>query len=428
MDGFKSIGRETLFSIASGLIYAAGQWLLLKLFFVFYSTEIAGWYAYAMSIIAPVVGLGGMGLRPILVTDARGQYSFSDYFAFRKICSAMTFIALVVIYLALPNPKVEAEGLTLGFCILALARSIEMVSDIVQGEYQRQGRLIIVFASSVIKLVFGVGLFGLMAYYFSDVRAGLLVLALANILTLFAFEFSPKRLGYSPRGILNARTASSIFWLSLPAGLNLLLVAFQSSIPRMLLANSASLQLLAVFAALTYLGVIGGFVSNAIGTAIAPVLGRQWANSDFRGFERTLLAVLIVDTFIGVGLLGIFLLFGQQLLATMFSREVATYSSYLPWVAAYSLATFWSSHLGCGLTVLRRFKTMLGLNVARIIVGTLICYALIHYAPLKGALAALVAFPMISILPICIVIFVDIKSARERNHSLKDLSVQTSNA
>jgi O-antigen/teichoic acid export membrane protein len=107
-----------------------------------------------------------------------------------------------------------------------------------------------------------------------------------------------------------------------------------------------------------------------------------------------------------------FILFGHALLAALFNREVAEYSRYLPLVALIGLAGFWDSHLGCGLTVLRRFRTQMVILTLRVLVATPITLMLTRQWSLAGALIACAIYPLISVVPFGVVIASEYRRAR----------------
>jgi O-antigen/teichoic acid export membrane protein len=412
-DKFRSrLGRETFYSLVCGVVYAFSQWLLLKLLFIRMGTVTAGWYAYAMAIIAPIMAFGSFGLRAILATDAKKEYQFATYFSFRVATTVATLgCALVVYYFAMPATGLKAELLG-AFACLALYRSAEWFSDLAQGEYQRQGRMRVVLRTFLFKLCFGLGGFAVIVIVFHRVDWGFMVMALVTISVLLGYELRPARLLVPLAIQFNGPIMEKIIRLALPVGGILLLGALQGSIPRYVLEKYATLEALGVFAALVYLGVFGGFLSAAIGNAMSPILSQHWAERRLDSFRRLLLAVLLGDVLVALAMLAVFLLFGDLMLRVMFNVEVAAYHAYLPLVAGIALMSFWDSHLGCAMTVLRRFQATMVIQIARVLIVTPIAFFLVKHWNVAGALWASIAFPISSIAAFVAIIVWDFRKAK----------------
>src|SRR5690349_3035489 len=92
------LGREATFSFLSAGVYSLNQWLLLKILFKSMGAEMAGWYAYSMAIITPITAFASFGLRSILATDAKKEYTGSEYFSFRFGSFVLSFVCVVAAY------------------------------------------------------------------------------------------------------------------------------------------------------------------------------------------------------------------------------------------------------------------------------------------------------------------------------------------
>lgn len=419
------LGRESFYSLLCGVIYALSQWLLLKLLFVYLGTETGGWYAYAMAVITPILSFGSFGLRAILVTDAKSEYAFAEYLSFRIIAIAVMVAAAIAGYEFVTPPKDPTTRWTLAFVFLALYRGVEWISDLAQGEYQRQGRMRVVVGTFLSKLVLGVGAFAAAIRFWHSLTLGFFAMGVVTCAVLAGYELRFHRLKCSVLPVFHAHGLKKIAILSAPVGAILLLVALQNSIPRFFLERYESLKTLGVFGGLSYLGVFGGFLSTAIGNAMAPILSQYWAQRSLLQFRRLLLGVLLIDGIVALGMAIAFVLFGRPMLAALFNREVAEYSSYLPLVAAIGLANFWDSHLGCALAVLRRFKTQMAIQATRVIVLTPIALALVREGSLAGALIACAVFPLASLIPFSAIVWAEYRRTSKAGSMIASEAIGT---
>jgi O-antigen/teichoic acid export membrane protein len=402
--------REAAASLLSALIYAASQWLLLKILFRYMGTGMAGWYAYAMAIISPITSFASFGLRSVLVTDSSREFAFADYFTFRLGASGLGIIVCALAYWGFSRDPLLHE-MMVPFLWLAVYRGIEWLSDIAQGEYQRQGRMGTVLTAFSLKLCTGLAGFAAIALLLHRVDFGLAWLALCSAAVLFLYELPAFRLRQSVALVYRASALKKIGLVSLPLGTVLLITALQASIPRYLLEKHTSLEAVGVFAGLSYFSVLGGFLSSAITNALSPILSEHRANLRWRSFGKALTGVLLGDLLIALVLWIVFWCAGSWLLRMMFSAQVAAYAHYLPLVALLAVVTFWDAHLGCAVTALRRFKSALVVQSGRLLLITPLAAFLIARWNIPGAIWASIAFPLSSILAFTFVVVRDVCSA-----------------
>lgn len=408
------IGRETLFSLLSAGVYAAGQWLLLKMIYSYAGTSTAGWYSYAMAIIAPIMALGSMGLRGILATDAKNEYALSEYFSVRIITVILCLLGALSIYLVIA-PREAPVGLAAAFLGLVVYRSGEWLSDITQGEYQRQGRMLVVLGTFGLKLICGIGCFSVVLAMTHRIALAFVPLAVVSFSVLLGYELRPRRLRIKIRLKWPDGRLIGIVRMAAPAGVTLLLASLQSSIPRYLIEKDLTLKALGIFAALSYFGVLGGFVSTATSNAVLPILGEYWYANNWGKFRRLMLAMLAGDVVFNCCLLVAFSVVGHYVLRLMFNRDVAEHARLLPLVVGITLAVFLDSHLGCAVTVLRRFKEAMLIQIVRIGIVTPIAVWMIFRWGITGALEASIVFPVSSLGPYAWIVVRDLRRAELRS-------------
>jgi O-antigen/teichoic acid export membrane protein len=234
-------------------------------------------------------------------------------------------------------------------------------------------------------------------------------LGFASAAVLVCYELPISRLRQSARMVGSAAALKKIGFISLPLATVLMISALQASIPRFFLKKTGSLEAVGIFAALSYFCVFGGFISAAMTNALSPILSEHRAQCRWASFRRALLLVVGADFLLALGLLLLFWCAGGWLLGIMFSAEVVPYARYLPLVALLALTSFWDAHLGCALTALRRFKSNLVVQIARLLVATPLALFLIQRWQLPGALWASIAFPCSSFIALIALIWRDVR-------------------
>jgi O-antigen/teichoic acid export membrane protein len=79
------------------MVYALCQFGILSSIAKLGNPTMMGQFALALAISAPIFMFSNMGLRPILATDAGGNYEFSEYLGLRILCSLQAFLVLIII-------------------------------------------------------------------------------------------------------------------------------------------------------------------------------------------------------------------------------------------------------------------------------------------------------------------------------------------
>ena len=78
--------------IWGNFVYSLSRWGMIAVLAQLGGPEMVGRVVLAFAICAPITALGNLGLRSVLVTDARGEYRFGDYFALRLVTSAAAWL------------------------------------------------------------------------------------------------------------------------------------------------------------------------------------------------------------------------------------------------------------------------------------------------------------------------------------------------
>ena len=124
-------------TFAGNLVYAACQWGILVILAKLGSPEMVGQFTLGLAITAPIIMFTNLELRIVQATDARKQYSFSDYLGLRLISTALALAIITVISL-LGGFRWETS---LVIFLMGLAKAFESISDIFHGLIQQHERM-----------------------------------------------------------------------------------------------------------------------------------------------------------------------------------------------------------------------------------------------------------------------------------------------
>lgn len=230
-------------ALRGNLVYAASQWLILVILAKLGSPEMIGQYALGLAITAPVMMFLNLQLRSLLVTDAKDQFLFGEYFALRLLTNILALVVVSMIVFAVGY----ALGPAMVIMLIGASKTLESCSDILHGLMQKGERLDLISVSQMIKGASSVLAFGLALYFSGSLAGAITALALAWLAVLVLVD-SPNAL----RVLAMAPTADAVWNLlprcenqrlqeliirALPVGVVAMLISYNVTIPRYFLES-----------------------------------------------------------------------------------------------------------------------------------------------------------------------------------------------
>ncbi|PFP54148.1 polysaccharide biosynthesis protein, partial [Bacillus cereus] len=106
-----------------------------------------GLYSLALAVTAPIYMFANLQLRQVQITDINNRFTFGIYLSLRCIS---TLIALMVIIILCFFNNYNAET-KLIVMIIAVAKAIESISDLISGVLQKNEVMDLVSKSLIIK-------------------------------------------------------------------------------------------------------------------------------------------------------------------------------------------------------------------------------------------------------------------------------------
>ena len=180
-----SLRANFLWSLFGTGVYGGSQFAMLIVLAKLGTPEMVGRYALALALCAPVVMFTNLRLSAVQATDARNEYDFGDYLALRMVGSA--FAMAVIAALAL----LFRYGLEVLIVVLvvAVAKGVESLSDIIYGRLQKHERLDLVAISSMLRGPLALGAFAVLIALTKSVAWG--VVGMLGAWTLVGCTVAP---------------------------------------------------------------------------------------------------------------------------------------------------------------------------------------------------------------------------------------------
>jgi O-antigen/teichoic acid export membrane protein len=369
-------------TLVGNAIYAATQFGMLSALAKLSDAAVVGQYALALAITAPVFMLTNLQLRGVQATDAHDHYQFADYFTLRCLC---TVLGLSVIFAIVASSRYDSTT-KLVVLLVAAAKAIETVSDVIAGHLQKCERLDQVARALVFRGLASVTTFTFTFWITRRLTVSIIVLAATWLLVICLYDFRvvSRTLRHPMSFHFSASNLRQLAWLSLPLGLAMALNSLSTNVPRYVLEHALGRADLGIFASLAYLVTAGGLISIALGQAVLKRMSRLFADGNliaFRGILRKLLWLAVALGFAGTLLA---LTLGKMILAFVYRPEYADHANLLIVMVIDCAVTAASVFLGYGITAARCFRSQVPLMIANLIVTIALAFALIPRFGLLG--------------------------------------------
>ena len=412
-----TLRRNFSWTFTGNLIYAASQWGMLVVLAKLGSPEMVGQFTLGLAVTAPVIMFTNLQLRGIQATDAKGNYVFSDYLGLRLIGTGLSLLIIAGITLKAGYRRETS----LVILAIALAKAFESISDVFYGLIQQHERMDRIAIALMIKGPLSLLLLAIGVSVTRSVVGGAIGLAIAWGLVLFGWDIRNGRLilnnsshGRDVEDLLvgdvapansqnplyprwNRKTLSKLVLLALPLGFVMMLLSLNTNIPRYFIERYLGERELGIFAAMSYLMVVGSMVVSALAESASPRLAKYYAAGNSTAFRTLLLKLVGVGLMLGMGGVFVAVVAGKPILTLLYTPEYAERADLFAWLMVAAGIGYVSSFLGYGMTAARYFRVQMPLFV--LVTGScaIASFWLIPTQGVRGAAIALVISALIQL-------------------------------
>jgi len=406
-----SLRTNFSWTLLGNIVYSGCQWGMLVILAKLGSPVMVGQFALGLAVTAPIIMFANLQLRAVQATDAKHEYLFGDYLGLRLIAILLALVVIIAISF-FSGYRTETMLVILA---VGVAKVFESISDVFFGLLQQHERMDRIAKSMMLKgflslLALGIGVYltrstlwgviGLavawaliLVYY--DLKSGVLILRLSQITDPSAnIKIDDSTL--SPRW--DKAKLRKLALLALPLGFVMLLISLNVNIPRYFIEHYLGERQLGIFAAISYLMVVGTTIVNALGQSASPRLAKYYAAGNYKLFVNLLAKLVIIGVLLGLaGFLVVFVA-GREVLDLLYRPEYAKHVDIFLWLMVAAGINYIASFLGYGITAARYFKVQMPLFAFVVVALVAACFWLIPVYGLLGATIALVVAAIVQAL------------------------------
>jgi len=387
--------RNTVWAFAGNSVYAGCQWVVFVMLVKALEVEQAGAFAYATAVTGPIFVLANVRLRMLLATGIESPGGFSDYLNARLFTTA----AAIAMSLAIGAAVLPHGGSFSVLAIMALGRGCDAVSDLCHGLFQREMDMRSAAIGLTINGLLSVALVAVTLVVTSSLLPATAAYAVGSLIALCAWDLPRTARLHDAAGTVavadavrrGSRTRSTwrLITTGLPLGLSSAIGNVQANVPRYVIAAYLGPAMLARFAAISYITLVGHLIVNATSQAALPMLARdaQTSGSRYQSHLGSLVAGTLV---VGALLLIAVDVFGRPTLAFVYGNDYTDYTGVLFWLVAATVVTFASVFLGTGTAARHRFGPPFLISATSLVLVLATTAPLVKRYGLEGAAWALV--------------------------------------
>jgi O-antigen/teichoic acid export membrane protein len=284
--------------------------------------------------------------------------------------------------------------------LVACAKGCDAVSEISHGLFQRE----LDMRTAAIGLILNGGASLLLVAFALSAGQPLPVAAAAyaagSLFALAAWDLPQAARRLEGMGTLarpRFAAARALIGRAVPLGMSSAIGSVQTNVPRYVVASTLGPGALAVFAALSYIPIVGHTAVNAAVQSSLPLLARE-AQGLPGSYHRRLVGLMAASAGVGTLALLAMAFFGRSLLGLMYGPEYAAHLSVLLWLMATTVVTFTSVFLGAGITARGRFKTQLLITTTSLAVVAASIWPLVRLYGLSGAAVSLLVAAIVELI------------------------------
>lgn len=373
--------------LAGNILYAGCQWLLMSSLVRGESVSLLGSYSYSLSILAPAIAVGNLGLRSILARDFANEFDATDFLKLRWFC----FVAAVGSLIAVLAIFSDDSQTLIVVSLVAFAKMAEGCSDICYGAMQKLNRAAAQGVSLTLRCISAACFFLGFWHATETVTSGFFGIALAWLLVLVVFDMP--NAGIRTRDLLTSVSGSDlkryagVARQSIAIVITALVGSVLVAVPNFFIERILGLESLGYYASFFCFSVAMNLVGTSLGQGALAGLSRLHAVGNTAGFYKKVITdVALLIVMAGVALV-VTAVWGETILLFAFGAKVSGMHSVLPAVIALSIPMFVAQYLSYAVTAIAAYSSISWITITALVVSVVLAFPLVTNFGITGAAA-----------------------------------------
>lgn len=284
--------RNVIWNILGSAIYALASMLLGAMVTRVLGADAGGVFFFAFSTFGQQMFIVAyFGMRPIHITDTKGEYGFSDYESFRRYTSAAA-IALTFAYAFF---FCESNAAKLVLILMSACKILDGYADCYESEFQRRGRLYLAGKSMAFRTMLTVLLFSASVLCTDSLVLACVFACLGQAAGVFLFCMLPLRAFPVSTSKKKEKSGISLFhsakWLFLASFLDLYIFAASKFAVNDRMCAAESGYYTAIFIPTSIINLMSNFVTRPVLTKLSEAKEKGETQTFFKLIRKILLLI-----------------------------------------------------------------------------------------------------------------------------------------
>ena len=269
--------------------------------------------------------VGSFDSRSYQCTERTGKFDFSDFLTFRFVTSLIMIIAMFAL-VCINKYSVEKIIITIELCVFCVFNNI---SDIFQGNAQKNNRLDIAGISLTIRTMICIFAFGSILIVSHNIYVATLLIIICTIIWILYFDIRENKKISKWDINFDAEKVKLLFWATIPLFLSLFFQMFIYNIPKYAIDEKMSVDSQAIYSILFVPASVVTLLGNIVFRPILVNLSLIWENKKYKKVLIICVKRIGLLMILTVGILIGGYLFGTQILTLVYAVDITAYKREL---------------------------------------------------------------------------------------------------
>ncbi|MEB7965762.1 lipopolysaccharide biosynthesis protein [Mammaliicoccus sciuri] len=396
-----------IYTFSGNLVVAFVKWLILIIIVRSSNPQDVGYYTFAIAITAPFILFINMRLRLRFIVEDL------DFSVIKKLRSVLNIICIVVIFII---AYIFYSEYIYYILIIGFSKILDLNSEVYYAVLHKKEKYKTISQMMISKSILIILAFSFSLFITNNVIISLIIQVVVQGMFLYIVERrSLKYLEFSNfkhpwKVYLN------VLLIGLPLGFVQLLNSYNILIPRYIIEHKLTLDLVGIFASISYLLTIVDLFMNAISQNIIIEIKNKVKLKSFEDLENFLRKkVSLISITLGLILIIMIHLFGTSVLVIVYGEQYKHYGYLLTILSISFIFNFQSWIYDTTIMAFEAYRLQLISSVITLLVSILISYFLISNYGIAGASSSIVIITLTQSLLKRIIIINLLKKEKRRS-------------
>lgn len=345
--------QARIMNIVGTLLMAINQWLQIILITRLLGLYEVGLFSYFLALTGPLVLFSRFTLARLLPTQRRLKYDYIIFKQFRTVTNYAFIIVSIILMIFIDLGMYEK----ICFMIFIIFKYYENKEEFIYTENIAESRILFLGQSKIIKSIVIIILFSISTFIFESLMMSITSLFIGQFLVYYFFD---RKHSISIKNDWSSMTAAqfkNIFLLGFGLCMVEILSSLSTNIPRYILEEYHSVEVLGIFATIMYFTVITNNIVMAINEGVIANLSRE-SMASIRKFYRSFFKLCIMfSVLIIIGEI-ILILYGNDIVILVYGSEFIGLEREMILLGVLLVFVVYSKILEMALSILNLYKQL----------------------------------------------------------------------